>query len=139
MPPRDESTPPIKWRKMILAGHVLTPLDFSAGPLSVEVDSLWRLDAINLGYPRLANNLYEFPEGYRLVVPLEGSTVMECSHGHVAVYTHHFEFRLRFPLDSFLVKILNASNVCLAQLNPLAARNLMLTSGPFGFSISRKP
>lgn len=72
-----------------------------------------------LGIPGL-QNLYEFPEGYRLVVPPKGSIVMECPHGHVAVYTHHFEFGLRFSFDYFLVKILNAFNVHLGSANPLS-------------------
>lgn len=76
------------------------PEDFSVGPLSVKVDSLWHQDAINLGYLRLVNNLYKFPEGYRLVLR-EGSIVRECPPGYVVVYTHHLEFGLRFPLDSF--------------------------------------
>lgn len=42
----------------------------------------------------------------------------------MAVYTIHFEFGLRFPLDFFLVKIMNAFNVNLAQLTPLAVCNL---------------
>ncbi|XP_057250593.1 uncharacterized protein LOC130591335 [Beta vulgaris subsp. vulgaris] len=65
------------------------------------------------------------PDSYRLVVPSEGSVVTDCPPGHVAVYTHHFEFGLRFPLDSFLVDILKAFNVCLAQLTPLAIRNII--------------
>lgn len=49
----------------------------------------------------------------------------ECPPGYVAVYTHHFEFGIHFSLDSFLVKILSALNVCLAQLTPLAIRILI--------------
>ena len=52
--------------------------------------------------------------------------VTERPPGHVAVYNHHFEFGLRFPLNSNLLKILNAFNVCLAQLTPLANRNLIV-------------
>ncbi|KMT08456.1 hypothetical protein BVRB_6g141330 [Beta vulgaris subsp. vulgaris] len=101
------------------------PEDASAGPLTVEVDGPWREDALDLAYPRVARDLYHMPSGYRLVVPLEEAIVTECPPGHVAVYTHHFEFGLRFPLDSFLVEILNVFNVCLAQLTPLAVRDII--------------
>ena len=101
------------------------PEDTTSGPLTVEIDGLWRQDALDLGYPRIARNLYHMPSLYKLVVPSEGSIITECPPSHVAVYTHHFEFGLRFPLDSFLVEILNAFNVCLAQLTPLAVRNLI--------------
>ena len=100
------------------------PEDATTSPLTKEIDGLWRQDALDLAYPRVARNLYHMPYEYRLVVPSEGSIITECPPGYVAVYTHHFEFGLHFPLDSFLVKILNAFNVCLAQLTPLAVHNL---------------
>lgn len=49
----------------------------------------------------------------------------DCPAGHVAVYAHHFELGLRFPLDLVLVKILKAFNVCLAHLTPVTMRNLI--------------
>ena len=101
------------------------PEDTTFGPLTIEIDGLWRQDALDLGYPRIARNLYHMPSPYRLVVPSEGSIITECPPGHVASYTHHFEFGLRFPLDSFLVEILNAFNVCFTQSTPLAVRNLI--------------
>ena len=97
----------------------------TSGPLTVEIDELWRQDALDLAYPRVARNLYHMPSRYRLVVMAEGAITTKCPPRHVAVYTHHFEFSLRLPLDSFLVNILNAFNVCLAQLTPLAIRNLI--------------
>ncbi|XP_057247061.1 uncharacterized protein LOC130589645 [Beta vulgaris subsp. vulgaris] len=104
---------------------VWLPEDACNGPLSVVIDESWRREALELHYPRVARDLYHMPAPYRLIVPSEGSIITDCPPGHVAVYTHHFEFGLRFPLDSFLVEILNAFNVCLAQLTPLAVRNLI--------------
>lgn len=77
------------------------PDDVSVSPLSVEIDGLWCQDATDLAYPRVARDLYHLPAGYRMVVPPEGAIVTECPPGHVAVYTHHFEFGLCLPLDYF--------------------------------------
>ena len=60
--------------------------------------------------------------------------MIECPPGHVAVYNHYFEFGLRFPLDSFLLKILNAFNVCLSQLTSLANRKLIVYIWTIQFS-----
>lgn len=82
--------------------------DDCTGPLSVEIDLPWHQDALDLNYPKVADTQYQLPDGYQLVVPPEGSIVMECPPGHVVVYIYLFEFGLLFPLDSFLMKILNA-------------------------------
>ena len=92
------------------------PEDPTPGPLTLKIDGPWRPDALDLAYPRVARDLYHIFSRYRLIVPPEGAIITECPPGHVAVYTHHFEFGLRLPLDSFLVEILNAFNVCLVQL-----------------------
>lgn len=69
--------------------------------------------------------MYGFPTDYKLVILVEGSTVIDCLVGHVAIYAHHLEFGLCFPQDLVLVKILNAFNVYLAQLTPLAVKTLL--------------
>ena len=80
---------------------------------------------MELDYCGVAKELYALPSDYKLVFAAEGSRVIDCPAGHIAVYAHHFEFGLRFPLDPVLVKILKAFSVCLAQLTPLAMRNLI--------------
>lgn len=113
----------------VAVGHGFDALwlheDATAGPLSVEIDGPLRQEGLDLAYARVVRDLYHMPTGYLLIVPPEGAIVTECPPGHMTVYTHHFEFGLCFLLDSFLVEILNASNVFLAQLTPLAVQNLI--------------
>lgn len=78
------------------SGALWLPEDATNGPLTVEIDGLWRQDALDLSYPRTARDLYNMPSRYRLVVPSEGSVITECPPGHVAVYTHHLEFGFVF-------------------------------------------
>lgn len=80
---------------------------------------------MELKYCEVAKKLYVFPLEYSLVIPNEGATVIDCPAGHVALYAHHLEFGVRFPLDIVLAKIFQAFNVCLAQLIPLAVRNIV--------------
>lgn len=101
------------------------PLDYSHGPKSTVICKTWRAAALELNYCKVAKELYYFPSDYKLVILAEGSKVINCPAGQQFVYAHHFEFGLRSPLDLVLVKILKAFNICLAQLTPLAVRNLI--------------
>lgn len=73
----------------------------------------------------MAEELDAFLSDYKLVIPAEGSEVIDCPTWHIAVYAHHFESGLHFTLDLVLLKILKAFNICLAQLTPLAVRTLI--------------
>ncbi|KMS95486.1 hypothetical protein BVRB_007740 [Beta vulgaris subsp. vulgaris] len=43
------------------------PEDATSSPLTVEIDMLWRQDALDLGYPRIERNLYHMPSPYKLI------------------------------------------------------------------------
>lgn len=79
---------------------------------------------MDLDYCGVAKEFYAPPIEYNLIIPGEGSKVIDSPTGHIAFYAHHFEFGLRYPLDLVLVKILKAFHV-LAQLTPLAVRNFI--------------
>lgn len=73
-------------------------------------------------HPRWAKEYLRLPSGYQLVVPKEKSVILDCPPGHIGVYAHHFDFGIRFPLHPYLMKILRAWNVCLAQITPQVIR-----------------
>ena len=123
MPP-SRPEPILDWDDVLHSG-IWLPIDYSSGPKNTVICKNWRAVALELKYCEVAKELYGFPPEYNLVIPAEGSKVVDCPAGHVAVYAHHLEFGLRFPLDLVLVKILQAFNVCLAQLTPLAVRNII--------------
>lgn len=48
---------------------------------------------------------FAFLEEYELVLPAVRSRITGCPPGHVAIYAYMLDFGLRFPLDSFIVKV----------------------------------
>ena len=123
MAPTSRPEPIPHWDDVLHYG-VWLPLDYSSGPKNTTICRNWREYALHLNYCR-AEDLYDFSTAYKLVIAIEGSKVTDCPTKHMAIYAHHLEFGLRFPLNLVLVKILKAFNVCLAQLTPLAVRNLI--------------
>ena len=122
MPPSSDPEP-IPDRDDVLHSGIWLPLDYSSGPKNTVICKGWRATALEPDYCGVAKELYALPSEYNLVIPAEGSKVIDCPEGHIVVYAYHFEFGLRFPLDLVMVKILKAFDVCLAQLTPLAVRN----------------
>lgn len=92
-------------------------LDYSSGLKTVTICKKWREHALSLNYCWVSEELYGFPD--------EGAKVTNCPGVRIFIYAHHLVFGMRFPLDLVLVKILKAFNICLAQLTPLAVRNLV--------------
>lgn len=51
--------------------------------------------------------------------------IFDCPPGCVAVYSKHFDFGLRPPLHPFIIWVLRAWNVYLAQVSPIVICNLV--------------
>ncbi|XP_056690381.1 uncharacterized protein [Spinacia oleracea] len=107
---------PRRWEEADPLGR-LTPLFNDktdiAGPDGTEVDVNWLVEARKGHYHRLAEDLYEACEGTRP------------PPGFIAVYLHHFDYGLRFPLDPFIARLLNEYNISLAQLTSKSMRHII--------------
>lgn len=123
--PSSSRPEPIPNRDDALHSGIWLPIDYSHDPKNTVICKGWRAAVLELDYCKVAKDLYALPPEYNLVIPAEGSRVIDCPRGHIAVYAHHFEYGLRFPLDLVLAKILQAFNICLAQLTPLTMRNII--------------
>lgn len=90
------------------SGALWLPEDDCVVPMSVEIDLPWHQDVLDLNYPKATDTLYQFP------------IVREYPPGYVTVYTHHFEFVLHFPMDSFFVKDPECFQCLLSPTNSLS-------------------
>uniref|UniRef100_A0A803LJD3 Transposase (putative) gypsy type domain-containing protein n=1 Tax=Chenopodium quinoa TaxID=63459 RepID=A0A803LJD3_CHEQI len=76
-------------------------------------------------YCQHGKRFYRLPDGYKLRLPNEGQTALDCPPGHIVVYAKYFELGLRFPLHHYIEKIFRAWNVSIAQLTPPTIRNIV--------------
>lgn len=59
------------------------------------------------------------------LMPSPKSCFFSPPQGHIAVYQHMLEYCLRFPLDPFIMRMLSAYNICLAQLSAKSIRHVI--------------
>ncbi|XP_056682631.1 uncharacterized protein [Spinacia oleracea] len=105
--------------------RVESPLPAGSAVGKAKIIKSFRDRAIKDNHPRWAKEYLKLPKGYRLVIPAEGSVILDCPPGHIGVYAHHLDFGLRFPLHRFIEKVFRAWNVCLAQVTPQVVRNVV--------------
>lgn len=72
----------------------------------------------------VADYYYSLPSGYWFSLSGEDDTVFDPPEGHITVYPKHLEFGIIFPLDPFIVQVLNEYNLSLAQLMPMSIQSL---------------
>lgn len=92
---------------------------------SIEVDADWLEICRDNRFCIKGSVYFAFLEAYELVLPVVGHRVTDCPIGHVTIYAHMSDFGLCFPLDPFIVNILQAWNIYLAKLGSLGWRNLI--------------
>ncbi|XP_056698951.1 uncharacterized protein [Spinacia oleracea] len=105
--------------------RVESPPPAGSAVYKAKIIKSFRDRAIKDDHPRWAKEYLKLPKGYRLVIPAEGSVILDCPPDHIGVYAHHLDFGLRFPLHPFIEKVFRAWNVCLAQVTPQVVRNVV--------------
>ncbi|XP_056695696.1 uncharacterized protein [Spinacia oleracea] len=94
------------------------PSDATSEIATTKILTVCRNKVVKDDHPRWVKEYLTLPGGYRLVVPGDGSVIGDCPNDHTAVYVHHYDYGLLFPLHPYLAKILRACNFCLAQIIP---------------------
>lgn len=100
--------------------------DENWGPISHEPYDMWI--KLHGGQAHLVvEYLYSIrPQtGYWLSTPTYASKFFSPPQGEIVVYQHMLEFGLSFPLDPFIIRLLSAYNICLAQLCAKSIRHVI--------------
>nr|AAY99341.1 unknown [Silene latifolia] len=92
---------------------------------SINPDRAWTNKFASCSGSDLFEDHYSFGRGYKIVIPKEGQAVCCPPKGCIGVYIRHLEYGLRFPLNAYVVAIIKAMNVAVAQLHPLAIRTII--------------
>ncbi|XP_056686498.1 uncharacterized protein [Spinacia oleracea] len=85
--------------------RVESPPPAGSAVYKAKIIKSFRDRAIKDDHPRWAKEYLKLPKGYRLVIPAEGSVILDCPPDHIGVYAHHLDFGLRFPLHPFIEKV----------------------------------
>lgn len=97
--------------------------------LGMSVNESWLVEATVGHYHRVAEDLYgiQYSQGYWCELPTqENARVTWPPPGFIVVYTTHFDYGIRFSLDSLLSRVVMEYNISLAQLTPKSMRHIIV-------------